>query len=61
MAIPEEYDMAIVSALLTMLSVVARLSPGGLVRALGKGVTALVGRAGLLDGKDPTPGPGSKR
>jgi hypothetical protein len=33
--------MAIVSALLTMLSVVARLSPGGLVWALGKGVTAL--------------------
>ncbi|KAI5664254.1 hypothetical protein M9H77_23577 [Catharanthus roseus] len=28
----------------------------GLVRALGKGVTALVGGAGLLDGKDPTPG-----
>jgi len=53
--------MAIVSALLTMLSVVARKSPGGLVRALGKGVTALVGRAGLLDGKDPTPRPGSKR
>ncbi|KAL3500213.1 hypothetical protein ACH5RR_039306 [Cinchona calisaya] len=34
---------------------------GCLVRALGKGVTALVGRAGLLDRKDPTPGPGSKR
>ena len=31
------------------------------VKALGKGVTALVGGAGLLDGKDPTPGPGSKR
>jgi hypothetical protein len=49
--------MAILSALLTMLSMVARQSPGykktrllpgGLVRALGKGVTALVGRAGLL-------------
>lgn len=52
--------MAIVSALLTMLSVLARLSSGG-EGFRKKEKTALVGRAGLLDGKDPTPGPGSKR
>lgn len=59
-AIPEEYDMAIVSALLTMLSVVARrwFSKGFRKR---RNCSCRKGWATRWRTHSPTPGPGSKR
>jgi len=59
-AIPEEYDMAIVSALLTMLSVVARRWFSKSFRKR-RNCSCRKGWATRWRTHSPTPGPGSKR